>query len=145
MAKGIPARGVLLYYGHLPVKETGAEVPTKGLMLNTRLDVRTADGQEGTVKQMVDGRTAWLMTEGMDVPLRVDPESGAPLEVDFDALAAELEGREEEADQAHREQSSVTYDLPKKEELRTAAELPGELKKAAGGVFKAWKDRKRGS
>jgi hypothetical protein len=56
---------------------------------------------------MVDGRTAWLMTEGME--------------------------------------SSVTYDLPKKEELRTAAELPGELKKAAGGVFKAWKDRKRGS
>jgi hypothetical protein len=71
MAEGIPSRGVLLYYGHLPVKETGAEVPTKGLR-----------------------------------PIR---------------------------------------DLPKKEELRTAAELPGELKKAAGGVFKAWKDRKRGS
>jgi hypothetical protein len=129
---------VLVYYGDLPVQETGAELPRKGLKLKAKLDVRTADGQEGTVKQWVPGETAWLMTEGMEVPLRVDA-SGAPLEIDFEALAGELEGRSGEAEAAHKEQSSLTYDIPKKEEFKDAAE---GVKDAAKGLRAAWRKRR---
>lgn len=118
-------RAVLVFYGH-NTRECGHELPERRLRTNVALDLRTAAGTR-TARFMMDARLAWLLEEGMDVPVRVDPASGLAAALDVDALAAELAHRAPEVEAAHREQTSVFYDLPRREELAQLKELPGEL------------------
>ncbi len=108
--EGIPGRGVVVYYGH-GTKETGSEVD-KSANLRVKVDVRTRVGdadQVTTVKQFLRGDLAWLLEEGLEVPLRVDPESGLPLRIDPEALESELESHRSEVKDAHDDQTSLGY------------------------------------
>ena len=133
-------RAKLIYYGHA-TQELGNELPTpKKLTTNLKLDLATTAGT-ATVKQRMNAQLAWLMEEGMDLPVSIDPATGLATEVDAATLETELSGRSGEVDAKHDEQSSLRYStgMPTEDEVAELKALPG---KALGGLRKAWKKRK---
>lgn len=136
----LPARGILVTYGGHNSRECGHEAPPTKLRTNVRLELRTAAGP-GTVKLMMSARLAWLLEEGMDLPVLVDPTSGLPVGLDEEALAHELEDRQFHAEASYREQTRLLYDLPKREELAHLKELPGEVRGIVRGLRDAWRRR----
>ena len=130
MAAGDPGRGVIAYYSG-PSHESGNEMPDRNVRINISADVRTAAGTATIKTRRIRGELAWLLAEGMEIPIRVDPVSGLATEWDLDALEAELASRQGELDEQHRKQTSLPYTLgfPEKEEVRDAK---GLLKKLFG-------------
>lgn len=127
-------RATLVFYGH-NTKELGHEVPTpSNLTTNVKLDLRTAAGTN-TVKQRMRAQLAWLMEEGMSVPVELD-EAGLATKLDTDTLETELAGRRHEASAQGREQAKLTYDLPSREELRDLKDIAGNGVKAVRGLFR---------
>jgi hypothetical protein len=137
---GEPGRATLGYYKH-NTKELGHELPTpKKLTTNLKLDLTTPAGTS-TVKQRMNAQLAWLMEEGMELPVELDAATGLATAVDAAALERELSERGGEQEQARKEQSSLLYDAPSKEELGHVKELPGEARKIAKGLRDAWRKR----
>lgn len=124
MSEGEPGRGVIVYYGG-PSHETGAEMPDRNLRINISADVRTAAGTATIKTRKIRGELAWLLAEGMDIPVRVDPASGLAVAWDLDALEAELARRRDEVDAQHRKETSLRYSLglPDKDEVADAKGL----------------------
>jgi hypothetical protein len=134
-------RATLEFYKH-DTRELGNELPTpSGLTTNVKLDLRTPAGS-ATVKQRMRAQLAWLMVEGMEVPVILD-SAGLATKVDTDALETELAGHEDEIRATEKEQSSLAYSsgLPSREELGHVKELPGEAKKVFRGLRDAWRNR----
>ena len=119
MSEGDPGRGVIAYYGG-PSHETGSEVPDRNLRINISADVRTAAGTATIKTRKIRGSLAWLLAEGMEIPVRVDPASGLAVAWDLEALEAELEGRQGEVDAQHRKETSLRYSLGLPNEDETA-------------------------
>jgi hypothetical protein len=133
-------RATLIYYGH-NTKELGRELPTpKSLTTNLKLDLRTPAGT-GTVRQRMNAQLAWLMVEGGELPVLIDSETGLATAVDAAAFEAESASREGEISEQRKQQSSVLYDVPSREELGHVKELPGEAKKVLKGLGDAWRRR----
>lgn len=139
MSDPTPGRAVLATYGGHDSRECGHEAPPKKLRRNVRLEVRTAAGPQ-TLKLMMDARLAWLLTEGMDLPVLLD-DAGRVVELDVVALAAELEGEQVHADAAYRDQSRVLYDVPSRRELGQLKEFGGDLRNALRGLRDTWRGR----
>ena len=130
MSEGEPGRGVITYYGG-PSHETGSEVPNRNLRINVSADVRTTAGTATIKTRKIRGELAWLLAEGMEIPIRVDPASGLATGWDLEALEAELASRRPEVEDQNSKQTSLRYSLglPEKEEI---ADAKGLLRRVFG-------------
>ena len=136
-------RATLAYY-KASTRELGNELPTPAtLTTNVQLDLRNLAGT-ASVKQRMNAQLAWLLEEGAELPVTIDPRTGLATGLDTEALAAELAGRQGEVSQAARDQSSLRYalPLPTSDEVAELKQLPG---KALEGLRAGWRRRKQRS
>ena len=119
---GQKAMARITYYGH-GNRETGAERPDRGLLVNPSMDLLVTSGAgAGTTsshkEKRLDGDIAWLLQEGMEIPVYVDSE-GRVTGLDRDGLASLLEAGAADLEAAQKEQTSLRYSLglPSKDEV----------------------------
>lgn len=129
----------ITYYGHAN-RETGAERPHKSERFKVKMDVVITSGHGvGTASsfktQRIPGALVWLLQEGMEVPVFTD-EAGNAIALDEEGLAPLLTEEKESLDAAHKEQTSLTYDVPKMKELGDAKDIASEAGRAVKGLFK---------
>lgn len=133
---------------HAGGRELGQQRPDKGVRTNVKMDLVITSGPragtESYYKGHLSGDLAWLIAEGDEIPVIVDPE-GKVVGIDEEALAPMLTEEKDSLDAAHKEQSSLHYaaDLPTRDELGHVKELPGEARKVFGRLFKRGKDSEK--
>lgn len=131
-------RATLLFYGH-NTRELGNSLPQPAsVVINVKLDLRTPSGT-ATVKQKMRGQLAWLMEEGMSLPVIVDPRTGLATQVDTDVLERELAGGQEAVERQAKHESSLSYSLglPTREELGHV----GEIRRGIAGMIRKLRGR----
>jgi hypothetical protein len=100
-------RAILLGYRH-QVLEGNERIGAMGVKVRLRPRGPAGTlGEEVTVKATMSSWNARLLTPGMDIPVERDPATGAVTKVASKQLAAELEGR---ADEAKKGNSGWTLD-----------------------------------
>lgn len=121
---GVPGRAVIVYVGGVGGRAAGEEPPHKDLSRNIKLDVRliAGDGTIQAVKGRLPGFVWWLLEEGQEIAVRVDPASGAVIGYDRAALETEFTPRIGELRAGRRPES--LFDLEKGE----LANLPAAVK-----------------
>ena len=126
----------ITYYGH-GNRETGAERPNKNLRVAVKIDAVVTSGHgTGTSSSFkakkVPGDIAWLLQEGMEVPVFTDA-AGDITALDIEALGPLLAGEKDSLDAAQKEQTSLRYSagLPTKDEV---GQLEGALPEEEEGL-----------
>lgn len=111
--QGIAGRGVITYYGR--GHDLGEDPPDKGVKHRIKFDVRVTQPQPreqaDSVKAWLKSDVLWLLKEGVEIPVEVDPETGEALGVDNDVIARELAGRMDEFDSAYKRATSLGYEF----------------------------------
>lgn len=129
-------RAVLVYYGGI-TKALGWEVPqgAKRGVTNVKADVCLVggDGTTESVKGRLSQWASWLMAEGDEIPVRVDPRTGRIAAFDREGIDAQYAPRMSEIDAAAKRQSSLAYQLPlQKGELAGIREAASDIRKLPG-------------
>ena len=107
----MPGRAVIVYVGGVGGRASGEESPHKDLIRNTKVDVRLVGG-DGTVQEAngrLPGFVWWLLEEGQEIAVRVDPVTGAVIGYDRSALEAEFTPRIGELKEARKRETSMRY------------------------------------
>ncbi len=105
----MPGRAVIVYVGG--GRASGEESPHEGLIRNVKVDVRLVGG-DGTLQEArgrLPGFVWWLLEEGQEIAVRVDPATGAVIGYDRSALEAEFTPRIGELKQARKRETSMRY------------------------------------
>lgn len=125
---GDPGRGLIVYYDG-PSHDHVVEAPEKNLILGVKLDIQTAPGTS-SVKTRLRGQIAWLLAEGMQIPVLIDPATGMAVAVDKEGLETELAGRADEHKAEMKKQSSLRYSMGiEKEQIADLKDLAGRLRR----------------
>ncbi len=139
--EGVQGRAIVVYYGG--VNQASGAGPPDGATTgkaNAKADVRlvNGDGRVETVKGWLPQWVTWLMAEGDEIPVRVDPASGSVIAFDRGALKTEYQPRKGELKQDQKRRSSFRFLVGVEKgdvaDLRDAASdlgnLPGQMKEA---------------
>ena len=109
--ESIPGRGVITYYGR--GHDLGEEPPEKGTKHRIKFDVRVtqprAREETDSIKAWLESEVLWLLREGLEIPIQVDPRTGEGVGVDNDTVAQELAGRMDEFEAAYKHATSLGY------------------------------------
>lgn len=122
--EGVPGRAVIVSVGGVGGRASGEESPHKDLIRTIKVDVRLVggDGSLQAVKGLLPGFVWWLLEEGQEIAVRVDPATRAVLGYDRSALEAEFAPRIGELKQARKRETSMRYVLGVEKEQM--ADLP---------------------
>jgi hypothetical protein len=142
--RGTPVRAVIVQFwdGH---EHDAASHESKSVRWTFTATVRLSDGAVHEVKDKMNFPTGWLMAEGDEISVLVDPESGRVLGFDEPSIAAQVAPRMQLYDAKGKKLAGFRHNLwiekgevaDAKEAVKEISKLPGRWKDAAFGAPEA--------
>jgi hypothetical protein len=101
--RGMIERAVVVSYRH--GRGAGAAPEPKHQSQHLAFEVRIDGAEPVTVVDWLHGDVAWLLCEGMEIPVWVDPQTGDVLGIQHEGVAAQLAPSKPDYDRALAEAS----------------------------------------